>query len=135
MKLRAGGLVLAAGLLIAGCSDLFPPTAPGGPSDVTITGSVEPYDVTSHVIQFGRDGTFSATLTWSSRADLDLYLTPADCSGYPLDNCIVFARSTSSTGNSEHVEWQGRANEQYRVWVDNFTPGATVAYSIAASIR
>ncbi len=137
MRRLARAAVAAAALAAAACGDLFPASSPTGPSspEVTITASVGPYDISSHAIQFAQDGTFSAMLTWSGGADLDLYLTPFDCSGYPPDTCVILARSTASSGNSEKVEWQGKANEQYRVWVDNFSPTSSVSYTIIASIR
>ncbi len=136
MRRLAGTLIAAATLAATACGDLFPssPTGPSSP-DVTITASVGAYDIASHAIQFAQDGTFNATLTWSGGADLDLYLTPVDCTGYPPDACVILARSTASSGNSEKVEWQGKANEQYRIWVDNFSPTSSVSYTIVAGIR
>lgn len=86
----------------------------------------------SHQIPGGK---FTVTLTWSGSADLDLYLTPVDCTGYPPDACLIYARSQASVGNRETIEWTAGANERFRVWVDNFSPTTPATYTIVAAVN
>ncbi|OFW08768.1 MAG: hypothetical protein A3H96_04820 [Acidobacteria bacterium RIFCSPLOWO2_02_FULL_67_36] len=134
MRVLAAACALAFVLAAAACGGS--PTSPGGgDSTQTISGSVSAYGTTSHSIEAARAGTLSVTLTWTGPADLDLYLTPIDCDGYPPDNCVILASSTASSGNSERIDWSPAASERFKVWVDNFSPTLSTSYTIVAALR
>lgn len=134
MRIPGTAIALAAALAVAACGGSTP-TAPGGDSTQTITGSVSAYGTTSHSIEAARAGTLTVTLTWTGPADLDLYLTAIDCEGYPPDGCVILASSTSSSGNREQIEWTAAAGERFKVWVDNFSPTLSTSYTVVASLR
>lgn len=135
---RSSLLLFAAALLLAACGDSpTEPTEPPPPSGKpeTMTGNVGPYDVSSHPLEILRNGTLTVTLTWTGPADLDLYLTALECTGYPPDECLIYSRATAVTGNQEAIEWPVAAGEKYKVWIDNFSPTTSAAYTVTAVLR
>lgn len=109
-----------------------PPPPPGG--SPTFTGRVNGLDIVSHEVTASRDGTLVVTLSWTGSVDLDLYLTATDCSGYPPDACTILVRSVRDSGTSEEVSRTVRANERYKVWIDNFS-NAGADYQVFVEIR
>jgi len=128
---------LAAALMLAACGGTAStPTSPdGGATTQTLTGNVSAYGTASHSVEAARAGTLTVTLTWAGPADLDLYLTPIDCTEYPPDGCLIMVRSTASSGNREQIEWPAAANERLKIWIDNFSPSLSADYTIVASIH
>lgn len=136
MRGTAATIAIAAALALAGCGGGTTPTTPdGGEATQTLTGTVAGYGTASHSVEAARAGTLSVTLTWSGAADLDLYLTPIDCTGYPPDECLIVARSTASTGNREQIEWAAAANERFKIWIDNFSPTTSASYSVVVTLK
>ncbi len=136
MSRRATLLALVATVTLSACGGATTPTTPSGGSDTqTITGSVGAYGTASHSVQAARAGSLTVTLSWSGNADLDLYLTPIDCTGYPPDACDILVRSTASSGNQEIVEWPAVANQQFKVWIDNFSPTTSTSYTVVATLK
>lgn len=71
-------------------------------------------------------GQYRANLTWTDPTiDLDLYLARPGCSSYPPLACLL-AVSDRLTGNSETVTWPVHAGERYELWVDNWSPRASL---------
>jgi ABC-type glycerol-3-phosphate transport system substrate-binding protein len=137
------GRVLAAaslGLVAAACGGGSSPTSPGPsgggtPQPTTITGSVAAYAITSHTYTAAQAGTLTVSLTWTSQADLDLYVTASTCTGYPPDACVILARATTSSGQREDVSMPVAANTALIFWVDNFHPQTAATYSLTAVVR
>lgn len=126
---------LAAALGLAACGGSTPTSPDGGESTQTLTGSVSAYGTASHSVEAARAGTLTVTLTWAGPADLDLYLTPIDCTEYPPDGCLIMARSTASSGNQEQIAWPAGASDRFKIWIDNFSPSLSANYTIVASIH
>ena len=132
------GLRLAAAvaaLWLAGCGSSSPVAPEGQGSAQNFTGSVAAYGTTSHAVVVTRAETLTVTLTWAGGADLDLYLTGIDCTGYPPDNCLILARSTASSGTREEIQWPAAANDRFKIWVDNFSPTAASDYTVVTAVR
>lgn len=136
-----GMVVLVAGVCLsaAACGG-GSPTSPGptpGPTTQTetLTGTVATYGIASHAFQASLAGTLTATLTWTAAADLDLYLTRSDCTGYPPDACVILARSTASTGAREEVTLTVASGDRLLVWVDNFSTALPAPYSATVTVR
>ena len=142
-RLLAGLLTkgLVAILLAQGCggSDGNPiPTAPTPPTpagQTTFTGNVPAFGITSHELAVSRDEALVATLTWTARLDLDLYLTDASCTGYPPDACAILARSVEETGTREELSRSVKAGERYKLWVDNLSRTSGADYRLDVTIR
>jgi hypothetical protein len=113
------------------------PTPPGGttPTTTTLTGSVAGYATASHAFTPSQSGSLTATLTWTAAADLDLYVTAASCTGYPLDSCVILARSIASTGTREETTLSVTSGTALLLWVDSFTPATAASYTITAIVR
>lgn len=134
---------LAAGLLLAhGCGGTAGPGAPPPPTSpspdgttTSFTGTVAAYGIASHEYAPARDGMLTATLAWTGNADLDLYLTSADCTGYPPDACAILARSVQETGTREELTRAVRAGDRFKVWVDNLSPTVAVAYRLELTLQ
>lgn len=135
MRISGTAIALAAGLALSACGGSTPTSPDGGATTQTLTGSVSAYGTASHSVEAARTGTLTVTLTWAGPADLDLYLTSIDCTGYPPDGCLILARSTASSGNQEQIEWAAAANERFKVWIDNFSPAISSDYTVVASQR
>lgn len=135
--MRALFVAALASLLVACGNNTTAPATVQQPTGQTqmLNGQVSAYGFTSHAIEIFRGGTLTVTLMWAGGQDLDLYLTPVTCSGYPPDSCLIYARSTASGGNEERIEWTVAANEQFRIWIDNFSPSAAASYSVVAAVR
>jgi hypothetical protein len=129
--------VLAAAALTACGGGAAAPTSPEPPTGETqtVTGSVAPYDIASHLIQVTHAGTLTITTTWTGGSDLDLYLTRDDCTGYPPDACRILVRSTASSGNQEKIQWTAAAGDRYKIWIDNFSTTAGVDYTITTEVH
>jgi hypothetical protein len=113
-----------------------PPPVDTTPQTQAFTGTVDAYGISSHGLTPSRAGSLTATLTWTLGADLDVYVTAASCTGYPPDNCVLLARSasTSTTTLREEVTLTVTASAPLLLWVDNFHPTASVSYTIATVI-
>jgi hypothetical protein len=126
--------IVTAVLLSAACGS--DSTGPEQPFEQTITGQVAAFGTTSHAVTPPRGGTFRAVLTWQVAAvDLDLYLTDASCSVYPVGNCTILAESSALTGTTETVQHTVTAGQQLKLWVDNFSTTQSASYSVAVSVR
>lgn len=80
-------------------------------------------------------GTAAILLTWSDPSvDLDLYLTPANCTGYPPANCRILASSDSASGVAEGILWPVRVGENYHIYVDNFSLTRGQAFTIEVAV-
>ncbi len=133
----------AAGLiLVPACGGSEGPGAPPPPTSpspdgttVSFTGTVEAYGVASHDYAPDRDGLLNVVLTWTGSADLDLYLTTAECTGYPPDACAMLARSVEEEGTREQLSRAVRSGQRYKVWVDNLSPAVAAAYRLELTLR
>jgi len=96
---------------------------------------VPAYGLTSHPYTPARDGVLVATLTWTGNADLDLYLTRADCTGYPPDACAILAKSVEESGTREELSRAVQAGDRFTLWVDNLSPSTPAAYRLEATLR
>lgn len=133
-------LVAAAFLCSAACGTGGSPTAPSPPPEaseqtVTLTGRVGVFDIVSDEVPVARDGTLTATLTWTAAVDLDLYLTDVACSGYPPDACAILARSVEESGGREELTRAARAGERYKLWVDNLSRTEPADYTLIVVVR
>lgn len=117
-----------------GSSSPTAPTTPT-PATTTLTGTVSAYGTASHDYTPPQAGALTATLTWTTTADLDLYVTAPTCTGYPPDACVLLARAATSSGQREEVTLTLTSTAALKVWVDNFHPTQAVAYSIAVTVR
>lgn len=113
------------------------PTGPTTPTPgvTTLSGTVGAYSIVAHDFTPSQAGTITASLTWTSTADLDLYVTAATCTGYPPDSCVVLARGTTSSGQREEVTLTVTSTAVLKVWIDNFHPTQAVPYSVAVTVR
>ncbi len=97
----------------------------GNPGTNVFTGTIGALGDQNFLITMGGNGTYQATLTWpDSNIDLDLYLASPSCTTYPPVNCLLTVSDAVGT-NFERIQYPVRLNEQYRLWVDNFTDRAT----------
>ena len=72
------------------------------------------------------------TLNWQGPADLDLYLTNANCT--VATDCVIYDFSAAETGSSELVARAVLKGEALKVWVDNFE-AARVDYSLQVVVE
>lgn len=109
-----------------------------GPSnDQTFTGTVSGNGFNQHGFTTGRAGTMTLRLSWTGQNDLDLYLTTSACNSYPPGNqpgCPIIVRSSLDSGSVETLTRSVSANEAFKAWVDNFSPGAT-SYTLTMKIE
>lgn len=144
MRRRRGlslhGLVLGA-LCSAACASTASPTdpTPGPPirQDFNYSGTVAPSETASHGFTIKVvEGTLSAALSWNvGAADLNLYLTDGNCTGYPPANCSILAQSTAETGVREQITRLVKSGEKYILWVDNLPGPAGASYTISATAK
>ena len=122
-----------------GATDPAPRPGPGpgpGPGGTpTFTGQVPAYQTRSHDYTATAAGTLTVTVTWTVGADLDVYLTGPDCTGYPPDSCAILARSTLETGTTEELTRRVQQNDRFKVWVDNLSRSAGADYQGFAVVR
>ncbi len=114
----------------------------GGPLPGMSVGELPPFTTT-------RAGALDATVDWThATSDLDVYLTPGNCSGDQLiaDQCTILAFSESTTAKPEKIHAGNAAAGTYKLFIANasnseerisfqvvLTPGATGAAPPSAS--
>lgn len=79
----------------------------------------------------------SVTLSWSTSADLDLYMTSSICNSYPPNGgsgCMILAASDNAFGTTERVTRTVASGESFKIWVDNFA-STSQNYTLTTSIQ
>ena len=131
----AGWCLLVSVWGVSACGGSSPTGPTAGPATSSFSGTVATFGTASHAVTVTQGGALSAVLTWTAAVDLDLYLTSADCTGYPPDACAILARSAASSGNREEVTLTVASGDRLLVWIDNFSVTTAVPYSVGVTIR
>jgi hypothetical protein len=96
-----------------------------------MTGTVSVFGTTYHPLTIPRNGQMQLVLTWQQGVDLDMYLTPTSCTGYPPTDCQILAASNNSFGVArEQINRTVIAGETYKVWIDNFSHLTSTNYTL-----
>lgn len=100
-----------------------------------ITGTVSVYGLTEHSLGVTRTGDMTLRLTWADASiNLDLYLTGPACTGYPPEDCTLFAVSDAVGTTQESIKRTVSAGDQFKVWVDNHSQTEPSHYSLELRI-
>jgi len=98
---------------------------PDPTSVANFTDTVAPRQSRTYVITMNGAGRYQSLLTWNSivQNDLDLYLTPVNCS-FTRPACIL--DQSDSSDAFESISWPVRNGERYWLTINNFSgPAAT----------
>ena len=117
------------------------PTEPETPEPTgfssTFTGSMEGYNAAQHSLTVPESGSLRARLTWTGGGDLDLYLTPGSCNTYPRQpgsGCELLEVSDRLEGSEEIITRSVSSGDQFKIWVDSFSPEGIRNYTVVVTI-
>lgn len=135
MKLACLSLIALLALACGGDSPSpIGPTPTPQPTTTTLSGSVDAFGLTRHVVTgIARAGRLTAVLTWSDPlVDLDLFLAPTSCANlYPKPDCGILVESGAPVGVvREQVTFDVSAGQTYHLFIDNQHRSVGQSYTV-----